>query len=79
MGTKKEGCHRRSKGKDFGKSKFSKLGVLETSLSSTILQEVRILSTLVYFHTKGLVLGGMLCRGPKGLFGLFRNCLKLFL
>ena len=37
----KEGFHRRSKGGDFGKSKFSRLGgVLETSFCSTTLQEV---------------------------------------
>ena len=50
VGTKKEGFHRRSKGGDFGKSKFSRLGgVLETSFGSTTLQEVGILPTLVYF------------------------------
>ena len=50
MGTKKEGFHRRYKGGDFDKSKFLELGgVLETSFSSTILQEVKILPTLVYF------------------------------
>ena len=48
MGTKKEGFHQRSKGGDFGKSKFSGLGgVLETSFSSTTLQEVGVLSTLI--------------------------------
>ena len=48
VGTKKKGFHRRSKGGDFGKSKFSGLGsVIETSFGSTMLQEVRILSTLV--------------------------------
>ena len=36
---------------------------------SSTLQEVEILLTLVYFHPKGLILGEMLCRGPKGLFG----------
>ena len=51
MGTKNEGFHQRSKGGDFGKSKFSGLGgVLETSFSFTMLQEVRILPTLVYFQ-----------------------------
>ena len=41
VGTKKEGFHRRSRGGDFGKSKFSGLGdVLETSFGSTTLQEV---------------------------------------
>ena len=70
MGTKKKGFHQRSKGGDFEKSKFSGLGgVLETSFGSTTLQEVEIFPTLVYFHPKGLILGGMLCRGPKGLFG----------
>ena len=56
MGTKKEGIHRRSKGGDFGKSKFLGLGgVLETSFgSSTMLQEVGILPTLVYFPFQGL-------------------------
>ena len=38
VGTKKEGFHRRFKGGDFGKSKFSRLrGVLETSFDSTTL------------------------------------------
>ena len=59
MGTKKEGFHRRSKGGDFRKSNFSGLGgVLETSFGSTMLQKVGILPTLVYFHPKGLILGG---------------------
>ena len=50
MGTKKKGFHRRSKGGDFGKSKFSGLGgVLETSFGFTTLEEVWILPTLVYF------------------------------
>ena len=70
MSTKNEGFHQRSKGRDFGKSKFSGLGgVLKTFFGSTTLQEVGILPTFVYFHPKGLILGGMLCRGPKGLFG----------
>ena len=48
VGTKNEGFHRRSKGRDFRKSKFSGLGsVLETSFGSTTLQEVGVLSTLV--------------------------------
>ena len=69
MGTKNEGFHRRSRGGDFGKSKFSGLGgILVTSFGCTTLQEVGILPTLVYFHPKVLILGGMLCRGPKGLF-----------
>ena len=42
------------------------LGRLPTC--ATTLQEVRILPTLVYFHPKGLILGGMLCRGPNGMF-----------
>ena len=47
---KKEGFHRRSKGRDFGKSKFSGLGgVIKTSFDSTMLKEVGILHTLVYF------------------------------
>ena len=70
MGTKKKGFHQRSKGGDFGKSNFLGLGgVLETSFGSTNLQEVGILPTFVYFHPKGLILGGMLCRIPKSLFG----------
>ena len=53
MGTKNEGFHRKSKGVDFGKSKFSGLGgVLETSFGFTTLQEVRIFPTLIYFHSK---------------------------
>ena len=48
---KKEGFHRRSKGGDFEKSKFSRLeGVLETSFGSTTLKEVGILSTFVYLR-----------------------------
>ena len=48
MGTKKKGFHRRFKGGDFRKSKFSGLGdVLETSFGSTTLQEVGVLPTLV--------------------------------
>ena len=51
MGTKKEGFHRRFKGGDFGKSKFSGLGgVLETSFGSTTLREVGILPTFVYSY-----------------------------
>ena len=72
MDTKKknEGFHRSSKGGDFGKSKIFGLGgVLETSFDSSTLQEVGILPTLIYLHLKGLILGGMLCRGPKGMFG----------
>ena len=59
MGTKKEGFHRRSTGGDFWKSIFLGLGgVLETSFGSTTLQKEGILPTLVYFHPKGLILGG---------------------
>ena len=75
MCTKNEGFHRRSKGGDLGKSKVLGLGcVLEASYTSTTLQEVEFFPTLVYFHLKGLF-GGcfklLLCRCPKGLFGLF--------
>ena len=45
---------------------------------SSTLQEVEILPTLVYFHPKRLILGEILCKGPKGLFGLTRNSLRLF-
>ena len=70
MCTKKEGFHRRSEGGDLGKSNFSGLrSVLETFFGSTTLQNVGILPTLVYFHLKGVIFAGMLCRGPKGLFG----------
>ena len=57
MGTKKnEGFHQRSEEGDLGKSDFSGLGgVLETSLCSTMLQEVRILPTLVYSYFCGLI------------------------
>ena len=59
---------------------FSGLGgVLETSFGSTTLQKVGILHTLVNFHPKGLISGKMWCRGPKALFGWFRNCLNPFL
>ena len=48
VGTKKKIFHRRSKGGDFRKSKFSGLGgVLETSFGSTTLQEVWVLPTFV--------------------------------
>ena len=40
---------------------------------------VGIFSTMVYFHHKELILGKMWFRGPKALFGWFRNCLKSFL
>ena len=54
VGTKKKGFHRRSKGGDFRNLNFFGLGgVLETSVSSTTLQEVGVLPTLVYFHPKG--------------------------
>ena len=50
VGIKKERFHRRSKGGDFRKSKFSGLGgVFETFFGSTMLQEIEILHTLVYF------------------------------
>ena len=42
------------------------LGRLPTR--ATALQEVRILPTLVLFPLYGLILGGMLCRCPKGIF-----------
>ena len=64
MGAKKEGFRRRSKGGDFRKLNFSRLGgVLETSFGSTMLQEVGILPTLVYFQ-------------PQGLFGCFFFALR---
>ena len=76
MGTKKEKFHKRSKGGDFEKSKFSVLrGVLETLFSSTTLQEVGILPTLVIFHFKGCLVVFYALRGYlavfflKGLFG----------
>ena len=47
--------------------------------TSTTLQEVEILLTLVLFRAFGLILGGLLCRCPKGLFGLFKNSLWPFL
>ena len=42
---------------------------LRLSTHSFTLQEVGILPTIVYVHPKGLILGEMLCRGPKGMFG----------
>ena len=70
MCTKMEGFNRRPKGGDLGKSNFLGLGdVLETSFGSTTLQEAGIFPTLVLFPSYGLILGGMLCRCPKGLFG----------
>ena len=51
---------------------------LRLSTHSSTLQEVGILPTLVYFYPKGLILGEMLCRGPKGLFGSTRNNLRPF-
>ena len=59
MGTKNEGFHRRSEEGYLGKSHFWGLGGVDTSFSSTMLQEVGILPTLVYFHPKGLILGKM--------------------
>ena len=56
--------------KDFG------LGRLPSR--ATRLQEVGSLYTLVYFHPKELILVKMWCKGPKAMFGLFRNCLKSF-
>ena len=49
------------------------------STFSTILQEVEIIHTLVLFPTFGLILGGLLCRCSKGLFGLFLDSLWPFL
>ena len=61
MGTKNEGFYQRSKGGNFGKSKFLGLGgVLETSFSSTTLQEVWIL------HTKGCFVVFSALRGCLG-------------
>ena len=49
-GTTKEEFHQRSKKGDLGESKFSELGgVFETSFGSSMLQELGILLTLVYF------------------------------
>ena len=51
MDTKKEGFPRGPKEDIWGKSKFSGLGgVLDTSFSSTMLQEAGVLPTLVYFQ-----------------------------
>ena len=50
MGTENEGFHRKSTGRDLGKSRASSLGsVLRLPTISTTLQEVEILPTLVYF------------------------------
>ena len=46
---------------------------------SITLQELGILHTLVLFPTFGMILGGLLCRCSKGLFGLFLNSLWSFL
>ena len=79
MGTKNEGFHRRSKGGDFGKSKFSGLGgVLETSFGSTTLQEVDILPTLVYFHLKGCFGSISTLRSHLAIFYAIRGCLTCF-
>ena len=43
---------------------------------ATMLQEVGILPTLLYFHPKGLILGKMWCRGPKAMFGWFYELFK---
>ena len=54
----------------WGKSKAQAWELfLRLSTHYSTLQEVEILPTLVYFHPKGLILGEMLCRGPKSLFG----------
>ena len=54
----------------WGKSKAWTWEVfLRLPTHSSMLQEVGILPTLVYFHHKGLILGELLCRGPNGLFG----------
>ena len=76
MCTKKERFHRRSKGVDFKKSIFSRLGgVLETSFGSTTLQEVGILHTLVYFHPK-CYFGSISTRRSRfALFSALRGCL----
>ena len=53
----------------WGKSKAWTWEVfLRLPTHSSMLQEVGIFPTLVYFHHKGLILGEILCRGPKGLF-----------
>ena len=55
MCTNSEGFHRRSKGRDLGKSKVLGLGGdLEASYTSTTFQKVGFFPTLVYFHLKGL-------------------------
>ena len=76
MDTKKEVFHRRSKGGDFGKSKFSGLGgVLETSFGSTTFQKVGILSTLVYFHSKDCFGSNTTFRSRLALFSALRSYL----
>ena len=47
--------------------------------TSTTLEEVGILPILVLFPSFVLILGGLLCRCPKGLFGQFKNSLWPFL
>ena len=67
MDTKNEEFHLKSKGRGFGKSNFLGLGgILETSFSSSMLQEVGILPTLVYFFSLRIV---WLCFCPKGCLG----------
>ena len=76
VGTKKNGFHQRSKGGDFGKSKFSCLeGVLETPFDSTMLKEVEILPTLVYFHPKGCFGSISTLKSHLTLFSAIRGCL----
>ena len=80
MCTKNEGFHQRYKGEDLEKSRVLSLGgVLEASYTSITLQEVGIFPTLVLFPPFGLILGGLLCRCPKGLFGWFLDSLWPFL
>ena len=51
----------------FGEIKDFRIGRLPTH--ATMLQEVAILPTLIYFHPKELILGKMWCRDPQALFG----------
>ena len=51
---------------------------LRPSTFSTTLQDVGILPTLVLFPPFTLILGGLLCRCSKGLFGLFLDILWPF-
>ena len=61
MDTKKGGFHQRSKGGDFELGRFPTHAIT--------LQDVGILPTLVYFHSKVLISEEMWCRGPKAMFG----------